>query len=295
MMNMNQIKRLLVFPILMFLQLSCTNSDKSLDKSELTGDDYRLFQGTKAWDLAKALKDEDIEKITAISQKEPGLINYQEPKYGNTLLKMTVMNQQMASFKALIANKADLGIHNTFSGTSALIEACSSKHYDIKYAELLIKGGANVNDVETGKRKEGNSTRLTPLIAAAKTGNIELIKLLINNHADINYVNEYKQTALSVAMLTAKYNVALYLLQQGADYKRPVFNREEENKEMYLVDVLREAFVDLNTDEHKSKMQVVSFLASKGVSYKNAPIPDFIKKKAQETYPDNWEDYLKKY
>lgn len=290
--------RSIVIPILICLLLfSCTNTDrnKNVDKSELTGGDYRLFQGTPAWELAKAVRDENVNGIEQIVKKEPKLIDYQEPKYGNTLLKMTVMNQQMASFKALIANKADVEIHNTFSGASALIEACSSKHYDIKYAELLLKSGANVNDVETGKRKAGNSTRLSPLMAAAKTGNIYLVELLVKNGADINYVNEFKQSALSIAMLTAKYDIALYLLQGGADYKAPVFYREEESKQMYLVDVLREAFVDLDTNEHKNKMKIVAFLESKGVSYKNAPIPDYIKKKAQENYPNNWKDYLEKY
>lgn len=287
-----------LIPIIMCLLLiSCTstNTDNNVDKSNLTGEDYRLFQGTPASELAEFVQDENVKGIEQIVKKDPALVNYQEPKYGNTLLKMTIMNQQWESFKALVDNKADVGIHNTFSGASALIEACSSKDYDIRYAELLLKSGANVNDVETGKRKAGNSTRLTPLIAAAKTGNLELVELLAKNGANINYVNEFKQSALSIAMLTGKYNIALSLLEKGADYKAPIFYREEENKDMYLLDVLREAFVDLDTDDHKYKMEIVSFLENKGVSYKNAPIPDFIKKKAQENYPNDWKNYLEKY
>lgn len=42
------------------LLLSCSNinRDKPVDKSELSGRDYRLFQNTPAWELAKAVQDE---------------------------------------------------------------------------------------------------------------------------------------------------------------------------------------------------------------------------------------------
>lgn len=287
----------IVLVLICCLFFSCTNMDRDqyVDKSKLTGADYRLFQKTPAWELAKAVEDENSNKIEQIVKKNPSLINYQDPKYGNTLLKIAVMNQQMKSFKTLIANNANVSIHNTYSGSSALIEACSSKHYATEYAELLLKNGANVNDIETGKRKEGNSTRLTPLMAAAKTGKLDLVGLLIKSGANVNYQNEYKQSALSIAMLARKYDIALYLLQNGVDYRVPIFYREEESKEMYLVDVLREAFVDLDTKEHKSKMAIVSFLKSKGIDYKNTPIPEYIQKKAQENYPNTWKDYLEKY
>lgn len=39
--------------------------------------------------------------------------------------------------------------------------------------------GANVNDVEVGKRRTGNSVRQTPLIAASISGNLEVVKYLV--------------------------------------------------------------------------------------------------------------------
>lgn len=71
--------------------------------------------------------------------------------------------------------------------------------------------------------------------------------------------------------------------------------RPEEDKPMYLVDVLREDFTGLDTDEYKYKMQIVDFLKNKGVEYRKSPIPEYIKKKAQENYPNNWKEYLEKY
>ncbi len=115
------------------LLLSCSNinRDKPVDKSDLIGRDYRLFQNTSAWELAKSVQDEDVTKIDKIVSENPKIINYQEPKYGNTLLKLTVMNQQLKPFKALLEKDADINIHNTFDGTSSLIEACNSKYYNV--------------------------------------------------------------------------------------------------------------------------------------------------------------------
>lgn len=291
------------------LLLSCSNinRDKPVDKQDLTGRDYRLFQDTPAWELAKAVQDEDEKKINEIVSKDPKLINYQEPKFGNTLLMLTIMNQQIKPFRYLLEKKADINIHNTFDGTSAIIEACGSKYYDIEYAEILIQNGANVNDIEIGERKKGNSTRVTPLIEASKTGLLELVTLLISNGANVNYINEFNQSALSESIMQRKYEVSHYLLQNGADYKRPIFYRpdysipvenqdpNDKGKPMYLVDVLREAFLDFDTDEYKYKMKIVDFLKSKGIDYRATPIPEYIKKKAKEEYPNSWQEYLEKY
>jgi ankyrin repeat protein len=211
------------------------------------------------------------------------------------LLLLTIENQQMKPFKLLLAKKADVSIHNTFDGTSALIEACSFDQYDPRYAETLVENGANVNDVETGARRKGNSTRFSPLMAASREGKLDLVKMLVKKGVDINYQNEFKQTALSECVMVDKLNTALFLLQNGADYKQSIFYRPDENREMYLVDVLREDLFDVDTEEYKDKMKVVEYLKEKGIDYRATPIPEFIKKKARENYPGSWQQYLEKY
>lgn len=263
----------------MYLLLSCSNINREnpVDPSTLTGRDYRLFQNTPAWDLAKAVQDEDEEKIDKIVSKDPKLINYQEPKYGSTLLMLTVMNQQIRSFKKLIEKKADVNIYNTFSGSSAIIESVRLRDYDIEFVKILFEHGANVNDIEVGERKPGNSTRETPLISAVGSGKLEFVEFLVNKGADINYENEYNKSAFGRSILLSEYKISYYLLQQGADYKRPIFYRpdysipfenqypNEKGKPMYLADVLRESFLDVDTEEYKYKMLIIAFLKSKGI------------------------------
>ena len=122
------------------------------DKSELLGDDYRLFQNTPAWELAKAVEDENEDKINELINKDRKLLDYQEPIFGSTLLMLTIKNQQYKPFEVLLKNRASTKIHDTYEGSSALIESCSSKHYDVKFAKLLLEYGANVNDVQVVKR-----------------------------------------------------------------------------------------------------------------------------------------------
>jgi uncharacterized protein len=277
--------------------LSCSNinRDKPVDKAELSGRDYRLFQNTPAWELAKSVQDENEKKIDEIVAKDPKLINYQEPKYGSTLLILTIMNQQMKPFKVLLANKADVNIHDTFDGTSAIIEACRLKQYDIRFVEILLQNGANVNDVETGKRRQGNSTRHTPLIEASESGCLDVVKLLVKNKAKINYQNEYKQSALSQAVKLEQYEIILFLLQCGADYTLPITYIQEQNKIYYLVDELRFYMPTIGSTEYKYKMEIVDFLKNKGIDYKSTSIPEYVKEQVQEKYPKNWREYLEKY
>lgn len=277
---MNQGKIAFIFIILIAiacLLFSCSDlsREKIVDKSELTGRDYRLFQNTPAWELAKAVEDENTKKIDKIVSENPEIINYQESKYGNTLLMLTIMNQQLKPFKALLKRGADVNIHNTFDGTSSLIKACSSKFYNITFVKMLIEYGADVNDVEIGERRKENGTRLTPLIAASRTGRLDLVRFLVSKGADVNYQNEFGQSALSKSVMVDEYKVAYYLLQNGADYNRPIYYRfdnsvpiekrdpNDKGKPMYLWDVLKEDLSEFGTSEYKYKMLIIDFLKSK--------------------------------
>ena len=56
-MNYKHIIFCIVLPL-----VSC-NRETKVDKTKLLGKDYRLFQDTPAWVLAKAVEDDNLEKI----------------------------------------------------------------------------------------------------------------------------------------------------------------------------------------------------------------------------------------
>jgi len=288
--------------LILCLLVSCTyrtDREKPVDKKNLRGYDYRLFQRTPAWELAKAVQDEDKKKIEGIVSKDPELLNYQEPVYGSTLLMLTMWNQQMKPFKILLEHKADMSIHNTFDGSSALIEACSLNVYDDRFAEMLIEKGANVNDVQTDIENKG-ITRTPLMLAAGQRGDLGLVKLLVSRGANINYRNKSGGAALDECVIRKNYDIALFLLQNGADYTQPIYPKDSVNYNppadpIYLVDELRRDVFDLGSEKYKYKMQIVDFLKSKGVDYRATPIPEEIKTEIQYRYPHSWQEYLKKY
>ena len=262
--------------LLLFTMVSCLfyDREKIVDKHRLLGYDYRLFQSTPAWDLAKAVQDEDVSKMRGILCKEPKLINYQEAKYGETLLLMTILNQDYKSFKELLNNGADVNVYDNYDGSSAIITACKWDS-GIEYVKKLIEYGANVNDVEVGKRRTGNSVRLTPLIAASISGNLEVVKYLVEKGADINYRNEYFQTALSESVILDNYDVAYYLLKKGANYRLPIMYRfdysipsdkidpNEKGTPIYLDSFLKEPQADPGIFQKVYKRKILSFLKKK--------------------------------
>jgi len=254
----NNILILVGLVLSLFLIYSCGNNrEKIVDKSKLTGDDYRLFQQTLAWKLAKAVSDQNISNINRILKEEPNLIDFQEPIFGNTLIMMTIQNQQYNSFEELIKNDANINLYDSSRGRSALIKSCMYDFYDKRFVKKLINRGANVNDLEVGERSKGNSTRNTPLIVASRSGNIELVKLLLENGANINFQNEYRHSALSKSIMVSQYETTLFLLENGADYTKPIFFRENEDREMFIRDVLEE---DTRRENQRWKKKILSFL-----------------------------------
>lgn len=265
-----------------------------VDKSKLRGYDYRLFQKTPAWELAKAVWDDDFKKINELTKKDKNLINYQDPKFGETLLFLTMWHNQKETFKLLLSLGANPNIHDTYDGTSPIIEACQER-LDIEFVLILLRNGANPNDIEVGKRRDDNQTRYTPLMAAAKSGNIDLVELLVNKGANLNYKNEFDRSVLSESITQGKYDVILYLLKNGVDYRMPTSQNEDLHKTYYIEDELQYMLPELNSSEYKTKMLIVDFLKGKGVIYKRVPVPEYVLKQVKDRYPNNWQEYLEKY
>jgi hypothetical protein len=275
----------------------CAVFDREIivDNSKLTGRHYRLFQNTPAWELTKAVWDKDEELMEEILSKDRTLINYREGKFGQTILITAVIRSDWDALRLLIKHGADINLHDTFNGSSAIISACK---YDVQteYVEYLIEHGANVNDVQT-EQPEWSSINYTPLMLACRNGNMKTVKLLIKHGANINYQDEYGNIALAKAVMQEHYDITLYLLEQGADYTIPLFQRvwDKGQPKIYLVVFLREQLHDLDSKKHKQKMKVVEFLRAKGIEYNNVSIDDWTLKEIKKKYPKNWKEYIKKY
>ena len=81
---------------------------------------------------------------------------------------------------------------------------------DLGRIEDLLNKGEDINGFG-GKYGE------TPLMAASRRGNIDIVKLLLSMGAGINARGAYGDTALIAAAWTCKADILRYLIANGAD------------------------------------------------------------------------------
>ncbi len=79
----------------------------------------------------------------------------------------------------------------------------------IEDVKALIQYGFDVNS--------SNCAKFTPLIVASRRGDLDVVNLLLDNKADINAVTDYNGSALYEALSNGHFQVAKYLVGQGAD------------------------------------------------------------------------------
>ncbi|PIF32658.1 ankyrin repeat protein [Flavobacterium sp. 9] len=289
-------KKLTIYFAAIFFFISCNNRENIVKKENLLGYDYRLFQNTSAWELAKAVDDEDTIKIREILNNKKVDIDFREPKFGNTLLMLSIKNSQFQITKLLLILGANPNVENTYRGGTAVIFAANNN--DPKYLELILKYKGNPNSIETAPVREDDQVRQTALLAAINLldpNSLEKVKLLVESGANINYHNlGHTESPLSDAITARKMDVILYLLQKGADYNLMMYEMVDGHK-VYILEALRKCIIDLESEQYKSKLEVIQFLKEKGLDYSKEPIPDYIGESIKKKYPKDWEDYIKKY
>ena len=222
------------------------------------------------------------------------MINYQEPRFGETLLMLAIWNDDYKSFITLLENNANVNIYDTYDGTSAIILTCE---YNLgkKYVEKLLEYGANPNDIEIGDRRKGNSTRYTPLRGAARRGDIESVKILLRAGADVNHYDEFGACALGEALIQEHYKVVLVLLEYGADFTHSI-GKYANDSLMYPIEVMRRDLFTLGSEKHREKMAVVNFIKEHyNIDYFAQPIEDYILERIKKQYPNSWQEYIEKY
>ncbi|TGN10198.1 ankyrin repeat domain-containing protein [Leptospira ilyithenensis] len=268
--------------------------------ANITVYDFRLFRETPVWELTKAAVIQDTEKMKKIVREGKLNVDYQESKFGETLLSLEVKNERYDSSKTLLELGADPNKQeNSLSeGYSPIMYGASVK--DLRLLRLLLEYGGNPNIEAKGKIISGTIT-YTPLINASQDGKLENVKLLIRAGANIHFKDELGSTPLKEALIHNHMDIVLYLLQNGIDYKQQFgtvsgknYNTKEEYPQ-YIADRLRFNTLPLNSERYKQKMKVVAFLKKNGIDYRATPIPLAAINEAKRLYPNYWEEYLEKY
>jgi len=116
------------------------------------------------------------------------------------------------------------------NGSSVLMDIC---HFpDLPVARFLLRRGATVNGPRSPKGR-------TPLmVACAYWCGLDMVKLLVENGADINASSQDNTTALMLAATSEKLDVVNYLLEHGANVDK------KNNADKTALDLAKEGKVE---------------------------------------------------
>ena len=154
----------------------------------------------------------------------------------DTALMMAARTGKTDALKVLIETGAQVNAKETWGGTTALMWAVSERHSNA--ARLLIEQGADVNArsnfvaAANGRGFEGRtpvaaggdrsieefaSGWMTPLMFAAREGDLESARHLLEAGADVNALAGDGKNALSLAIFNGNYELASFLVDRKAD------------------------------------------------------------------------------
>jgi ankyrin repeat protein len=157
--------------------------------------------------------------------------------FGDTALMMAARTGKTDALAVLLESGARVNEKETWGGTTALMWAASEQHPEA--VKLLLDRGADANarsnfvPAANGRGFEGRtpvgggdagrkveefaSGWLTPLMLAAREGDLESARLLTAAGADVNAVAGDGKNALSLAIFNGNYDLASFLVDQKAD------------------------------------------------------------------------------
>ncbi|HWN83788.1 MAG TPA: ankyrin repeat domain-containing protein [Vicinamibacterales bacterium] len=158
---------------------------------------------------------------------------------GDTALMMSARTGKTEALRVLLEAGAQVNARESWGGTTALMWAVAEGHAGA--ARLLLAAGGDVNarsayvaaangrgfegrtpiaNRTDAKSEEFASGWLTPLMFAARDGNVELARILADAGADVNAVAGDGKTALALAIFNGNYEVASLLVDRKADVNK---------------------------------------------------------------------------
>jgi ankyrin repeat protein len=258
-------------------------------------------------DLIVAADNEDLDAMNKIVKNNSLNLNYSDPVKGLSLLNWCLLNRKEKSFERLLQLGANPNWQDSIGYfPAAIIEA--AKQHTTRYLALSLKHNGNVNLLSIKVKNEEDQT---PLLASMVPFDyMDNIKMLVEHGANVNLTPVNHSGPLTEALLTNRIEIAKYLIDHGADYNHVKFwtqtvaldeNKEQildsndspvliNDKQLNILDFLRLMTFSLHSKEYNIKMEVATFLKTKGLDYWATPIPKAVKNQFK-----NDPDYLLKY
>ena len=150
-------------------------------------------------------------------------------KLGETPLMAAARSGDVPTVEQLLADGADVDAREHERGQTALMWAVAQQHADV--ARVLIRNGADLDartkvyhqlENTAGNTNTSGNFRMahggsTPLLFAARSGDVETAKVLVGAGANVDDITASGASALVVAAHSGHGPLAIYLLEQRAD------------------------------------------------------------------------------
>ena len=209
----------------------------------------KIFVREGSFKLAEAVKEKKHDEIRKLITS--GIDINILGKGGFTVLMVALLKDDIVTFSLLLELGANpnLPLEN---GSSVMYQ--SVIFGDIKFLKeaLMFKGNPNIYN---------NETKRYALHEAVAPQKLEYVKLLVESGADMNVVDGVNSTPLLTAGSLEQYDVAYYLLLNGADYK--IGNRWNKT----IVDRINESFLDHNAEQYQYLLKTKKLLIKNGVDF----------------------------
>ena len=146
---------------------------------------------------------------------------------GETVLMTAARSGNVEAVETLLAHGADVNARENYRGQTALMWAAAEHHAGV--VKVLLAHGADWKvesfSRETTIPKLSAASSVTPMSRggltafhfAAREGDIETGRVMLDAGVDINQVDADHTSALVVAILNKRYTYAKFLLDRGAD------------------------------------------------------------------------------
>lgn len=134
---------------------------------------------------------------------------------GEPALLLAARSGQVNSVKMLLAHGVLVDVKEKSKDQTALMWAAAEGHSDV--VELLVGAGAEVTGRSTGK--------MSPLLFAVRAGDRRSVETLLKAGANVHDAAADGSSALTLAIMNTHYDLAVRLLELGADPNAAIDNR----------------------------------------------------------------------
>lgn len=182
---------------------------------------------------------------------------------GVTPLMIAARSGNVGAVKALVAKGAQVNAVVKETQQNALMWATAEGHVDI--VRTLVENRADL--------RAGSKRGFTPLLHAARNGDIETAKVLLAAGVDVNETGSDGTHALPLSIISGREEMAMFLLERGADpngklYGVRALHAAAGNLELWLRDWLRVRSIDrsrvLADLTPQARLRVVKALLTRG-------------------------------